>query len=221
MISHWSDASVNYPLLPARGTLLNIFRLYKLKTSISRQEFKGKIYLFWILWFSSELTAKGFSKKIIMLLYYLCVLFRYIGSFGHIGSFRHIWSFGHIGSFQQIGSFRHNIRLFRHNTRLFRHNTRLFRHNTRLFRYNTRLFRHNTRLFRHIGSFQQIGSFRHNIRLFRHNTRLFRHNTRLFRHIIWLFLHIIQDVFDIWLSNLATFGKFNKSWPSIADSRDQ
>ena len=136
MISHWSDAPVNYPLLPARGTLLNIFRLYKLKTSISRLEFKGKIYNFWILWFSSELTAKGFSKKIIMFLYYLCVLFRYIGSF-------------------------------------------------------------------------------------RHYTLLFRHNTRLFRHIIWLFLHIIQDVFDIWSFNLATFGKFNKSWPSIADSRDQ
>ena len=153
MISHWSDAPVNYPLLPARGTLLNIFRLYKLKTSISRLEFKGKIFNFWILWFSSELTTKGFSKKIIMFLYYLCVLFRYIGSFRH-------W-----GSFQQIRSF------------------------------------------------QQIGSFRH-------NTRLFRHIIWLFRHIIWLFLHIIQDVFDIWSSNLATFGKFNKSWPSLADSRD-
>ena len=97
---------MNYPLLPATGTLLNIFRLHKLKTSISRLEFKGKIYNFWILWFSSELIAKEFSKKIIMFLYYLCVFFSTNRVFStNSWSFSTIRVFGKLGTFPKIRFF--------------------------------------------------------------------------------------------------------------------
>ena len=64
-ISHWSDAPVNYSLLPAKGTLLNIFGLHKLKTSISRLEFKGNIYHFWISIFISNALILIFTIFIV------------------------------------------------------------------------------------------------------------------------------------------------------------